>query len=69
MVKGQLCVVLCRYSCDVTAATWGGSTAYTMESETTSENMSEAFDDTRALENEDGNEPLMVMTGKSLYLA
>ena len=39
-------MLCCRYSWDVTAATWGGSTAHTMESEG-SDYSTEGFDTSR----------------------
>ena len=57
------CVVH-RYSWDVTAATWGGSTAHTMESEG-SEYSAEGFDTSRDV-GEHGEDALHALAGQLL---
>ena len=51
-----------RYSWDVTAATWGGSTAHTMESEVMSMYSTEDFDTTKEMgsqQEEEGDDTLL----------
>ena len=55
---------VCRYSWDVTAATWGGSTAHTVETEG-SEYSAEGFDTSRDV-GEHGEHNLHALAGQLL---